>query len=63
MQFSKKDVAKLNMCSDLLIDKCVLEDGLKESCWQKNILKGYLRYKAILCHKVALDVQLMNFFI
>ena len=31
-----------------------------------NILQafqGYLRYKAILCHKVALDVQLMNFFI
>ena len=25
--------------------------------------KGYLRYKAILCHKVALDVQLMDFFI
>ena len=26
-------------------------------------IKGYLRYKSILCHKVALDVQLMNFFI
>ena len=26
-------------------------------------VKGYLRYKTILCHKVALDVQLMNFFI
>ena len=25
--------------------------------------KGYLRYKTILCHKVALDVQLINFFI
>ena len=25
--------------------------------------KGYLHYKIILCHKVALDVQLMNFFI
>ena len=25
--------------------------------------KGYLRYKTTLCHKVALDVQLMNFFI
>ena len=27
------------------------------------ILKGYLRYKTIFCHKVVLDVQLMNFFI
>ena len=25
-------------------------------------IKGYLRYKTVLCHKVALDVQLMNFF-
>ena len=25
--------------------------------------KVYLCYKTILCHKVALDVQLMNFFI
>ena len=30
----------------------------------KFLLKGYLHYKTILCHhKVALDVQLMNFFI
>ena len=27
------------------------------------VFKGYLRYKTILCHKVAIDVQLMNFFI
>ena len=26
-------------------------------------IKGYLHYKTILYHKVALDVQLMNFFI
>ena len=26
-------------------------------------VEGYLRYKTILFHKVALDVQLMNFFI
>ena len=26
-------------------------------------LKGYLRYETILCHKVAFDVQLMNFII
>ena len=26
-------------------------------------IKGYLRYKTIPCHKVALDVQLMNFLI
>ena len=25
--------------------------------------KGYLRYKTVLCNKVALDVQLMNFFL
>ena len=24
---------------------------------------GYLHYKTIFCHKVALDVYLMNFFI
>ena len=28
-----------------------------------KLLKGHLRYKTILCHKVALDVYLMNFFI
>ena len=27
------------------------------------LIKGYLRYKANICHKVALDVQLMNFFV
>ena len=26
-------------------------------------IKGYLHYKTILCHKVAIDVQLINFFI
>ena len=30
MQFSKEDV-----CSDLLIDKCSLEDGFKDSCVPK----------------------------
>ena len=25
--------------------------------------KGYLRYNSVFCHKVALDVQLMNLFI
>ena len=29
----------------------------------KFSFKGYLRYKTILCYKVALDVQLMIFFI
>ena len=33
--------------------------NLKPIYW----LKGYLRYKTIFCIKVALDVQLMNFFI
>ena len=28
-----------------------------------TVFKGYLRYKTIFCYKVALDVQLMNFFI
>ena len=27
------------------------------------LLKSHLCYKAILCHKIALDVQLMNFFL
>ena len=26
-------------------------------------IKGYLRYKTVFCHKIALDVQLMIFFI
>ena len=26
-------------------------------------IKGYLRYKTFFCHKVALDVKLINFFI
>ena len=29
----------------------------------KSLLKGCLRYKTILCHKLALNVWLMNFFI
>ena len=37
------------------------------SPYRKNVFKsphkGYLCYKTILCHKVALDVYLMNFFI
>ena len=28
-----------------------------------NTIKDNLRHKTILCHKVALDVHLMNFFI
>ena len=28
-----------------------------------KLLKGHLHYKTILCHKVAFDVYLMNFFI
>ena len=32
-------------------------------CVINTMLKGYLRYKTILCHIVAPDVQLMNFFI
>ena len=28
-----------------------------------KFIKGYLRYKTIFCHKVALDVELVNFFI
>ena len=28
-----------------------------------RIFKSYLRYKTIICHKAAPDVQLMNFFI
>ena len=31
--------------------------------WLFHTLKGYLRYKTILCHKVDLDVELMDFFI
>ena len=31
--------------------------------WKKLVLKGYLRHRTILCHKVALDVKLMIFFI
>ena len=30
---------------------------------QKNIYNLKVTYKTILCHKVGLDVQLMNFFI
>ena len=33
MQFSKEDVAYINMYSDLLIEKhCVPEDGFRDSC-------------------------------
>ena len=28
----------------------------------QDIVEGYLCYKTILCHKIALDVYLMNFF-
>ena len=36
---------------------------LTGSEYASRLLKGYLRYKTIFCHKVALDVYLMNFFI
>ena len=32
-------------------------------CKTVNSVKGYLRYKTIFCHKGALNMQLMNFFI
>ena len=38
----------------------ILKNGELESDFK---IKGYLRYKTILCHKVALDVQLINFLI
>ena len=28
-----------------------------------EVVKGYLHYKTIFCHKAALDAQLMNIFI
>ena len=34
-----------------------------KSITNMSSIKGYLHYKTILCHKVALDVQLMIFFI
>lgn len=30
---------------------------------EDNKLQGYLRYRSIFCHKLALDAQFMNFFI
>ena len=36
---------------------------MAHQAWSDIIqIKGYLRYKTIFCHKVALDVYLMNFF-
>ena len=31
--------------------------------WRELVRKSYLSYKTNFCHKVALDAQLMNFFI
>ena len=42
---------------------CHFIDTMFENELQLAILKGYLCYKTILCHEVALDVKLMNFFI
>ena len=36
------------------------KDSLKMSI---SLIKGYFRYKITFCYKVALDTQLMNFFI
>ena len=35
----------------------------KNSFLVEVTFKGYLRYETIFCHKVAFDVELMNFFI
>ena len=36
MQFS--DVAWFSVCTDLLIDKCALEDGFKDSCCENFVI-------------------------
>ena len=50
---SKEYVAKLNMCSDLLIDKCAFEDGFKDSCSKNFVVfaKKYL-WQSLLLKKV-----------
>ena len=40
----------------------ILNTSLEKGCFP-NQLKGCLLYKNIFRHKIALDVQLMNFFI
>ena len=38
MQFSKEDVAYLNMCSDLLIDKIIQDVWFRDSCSEKFVI-------------------------
>ena len=57
-----RPIALLNVEGKLFFS--LISKRLVSHLVQNNkIIKGYLRYKTILCHKVALDVQLMNFFI
>ena len=54
------------ICSDWTkfhLELVKLIDVFKSNGYPENFIKGYLRYKTILCHKVALDLQSMNFFI
>ena len=39
----------------------MMMDDVFEIVKQQKCIKGYLRYKTILCHKAALDARLMNF--
>ena len=40
-----------------------IQEWTEENFWNPfKLFKDYLCYKTIFCHKVALDVQLMNFF-
>ena len=68
-----KSLKKVHRCHWIIIS-LHLEKGVKGksiavninklSLFSRNLkFKGYLCYETILCYKVALDVQLMTFFI
>ena len=54
---------RVNILFLIMTTENLLLNDLIKNFDQNALIKGYLCYKSIFCHKVVLNVQLMNFFI
>ena len=54
---------RVNILFLIMTTENLLLNDLIKNFDQNALIKDYLCYKSIFCHKVVLNVQLMNFFI